>query len=374
VNERPVPLDEYPVHQAPLSMRHVVTSDRGAYDRSIYQVFDHEGGTNLITGFGVYPNLGVIDAYGTVTRGGTQHAVRASDALGDDRMVQEVGPLRVEVQEPLRRIRLICEGDPTDDASLAYDVVWEGRSPATWEPHHVMRAGPKQILDGRRFVQGGVGAEGTIRVGGQELAVTPDRWSATRDRSWGLRSTGGEVPGRYAEESDFAGFWWVWTPLQFDDHFIVVIAQEDGTGYRHLSEALRVWDPALDRPDEKLGWPLFDIRYVSGTRMPTGASIHLIEPDRTPITLEVECLVGNPISLGSGYPPDPEWNHGDWKGRGWVDRKVYEIAEAAHVPFGLIDHSARVTHDGQVGYGIFEHGSIGRHDPSGMTDLGSVAP
>ena len=31
------PLDEYPIHQVPMSMSHVATSDRNVYDRCIYQ-------------------------------------------------------------------------------------------------------------------------------------------------------------------------------------------------------------------------------------------------------------------------------------------------------------------------------------------------
>ena len=39
-----------------------------------------------------------------------------------------------------------------------------------------------------------------------------------------------------------------------------------------------------------------------------------------------------------------------------------------------IDHVARATCGDAVGWGLFEHGTIGRHEPSGFTDLGSVAP
>ncbi|MFK0254871.1 hypothetical protein [Streptomyces sp. NPDC090445] len=52
--DRPVPLDEYPIHQAPLSMKRVVTGDRNAYDRCIFHVFDHAGRAVLIAGLGVY--------------------------------------------------------------------------------------------------------------------------------------------------------------------------------------------------------------------------------------------------------------------------------------------------------------------------------
>jgi hypothetical protein len=77
----------------------------------------------LVTGLGVYPNLGVIDAYATVRRGGQQHTVRISDALGDDRTKQQVGPYRVEVVEPLRRIRVVCDAEAT---GIAFDLEFTG--------------------------------------------------------------------------------------------------------------------------------------------------------------------------------------------------------------------------------------------------------
>jgi hypothetical protein len=44
------------------------------------------------------------------------------------------------------------------------------------------------------------------------------------------------------------------------------------------------------------------------------------------------------------------------------------------LPWGVVDHVARATVGDHVGHGLFEHGTIGRHEPSGFTDLGSVAP
>jgi hypothetical protein len=42
--------------------------------------------------------------------------------------------------------------------------------------------------------------------------------------------------------------------------------------------------------------------------------------------------------------------------------------------FSVVDHVGRATLDGQEGWGLFEHGCFGRHDPSGFADYGSVAP
>jgi hypothetical protein len=100
-------------------------------------------------------------------------------------------------------------------------------------------------------------------------------------------------------------------------------------------------------------------------------------PDRKPVTVEVEALIGVPLHIGAGYGADPEWSHGQWKGPNWIDSKVYDLndpALAARIPFGVIDHVGRATYDGQVGWGLFEHATIGRHDPTGFKDVSSVAP
>ena len=46
--------------------------------------------------------------------------------------------------------------------------------------------------------------------------------------------------------------------------------------------------------------------------------------------------------------------------------------------FGVIDHVGRALcsdgGDGAEGWGLFEHGMIGRHDPSGFTGFFTLAP
>ncbi|MFB9513089.1 hypothetical protein [Streptomyces purpureus] len=372
MDDRPIALDEYPVHQAPLSMKHHVSGDRNAYDRCIFHVFDHGGRALLIVGLGVYPNTGVIDAYATVRIGERLHAVRASDALGEDRLNLTVGPLRITVDQPLRRIGLHCDADPDDPDSLSYDLTWTADFPALWEPHHTQRRGDRLTLEGRRFVQAGH-CTGTIRVAGEEIPVTAGEWTGTRDRSWGVRPIPGEEPGR-AEEFRPEGFHWLWVPMRFEDRFVMVIVQEDADGYRGLGEAVLVRD---GRRDTQLGWPRTEITYRSGTRHPERAVIHLTDPTGKPLEVGVDILASSPLAVGAGYPPATDWQHGTWQGRGWTDRRVYDLADPTAHPmaaFGVTDHAARFTMDGRVGHGIFEHGSFGRHDPSGFTGYDSVAP
>ncbi|MET7660770.1 hypothetical protein ABZT51_21800 [Streptomyces sp. NPDC005373] len=372
-DDRPVALDEYPVHQVPLSMKHVATGDRNAYDRCIFHLVDPTGEFLLILGLGVYPNLGVIDAYATLRVGDTLHAVRASDALRDDtRMELAVGPLRIQVERPLKDFILTCEADPDDPDGLSYEINWAAAFPALWEPHHTQRRGGRLTLEGRRFVQAGR-CDGRLRIGGRTVSL--DGWTGTRDRSWGVRPVPGEEGGRLAEENRTEGFHWIWSPVRFDDRFLMVIVQEDADGYRTLNDATLVRD---GHPDLQLGWPQADIAYRTGTRHPESAVVHLTDPlSRKPLELGVEILASSPLAVGAGYPPADDWQHGTWRGRDWTDRRSYDLSDPAAHPlaaYGVIDHAARFTLDGQVGHGIFEHGSFGRHDPSGFTGYDSVAP
>jgi len=369
----PVPLDEYPIHQAPVSMRYVATSDRNFYDRCYFNAHDRTGDIFLVTGLGVYPNLGVIDAYATVRKGDHQWAVRCSDALDDRSMNAAVGPYRVEVQEPLQRVRVVCDAA---DHGVGFDLTWEGSFAAVMEPNHVMRTGAndaRSIIDASRFAQVGT-CDGTLSVGGVDHTVSPDRWVGTRDRSWGIRPVGEPEPaGRNADEP-LEGFWWLYVPLRFDDFAVVIIVQELADGFRTLNGATRVWH---DGRIEQLGWPEVEIEYRSGTRHPERAVLHLTERGGKPLDLEVETLGSVVLHVGAGYGGDSDWSHGEWRGRGFIEGAEYDLTDpaiVARIPFGVIDHVGRASCNGAEGWGLFEHGTMGRHDPSGFIDWGSLAP
>jgi hypothetical protein len=363
-------------------MAHMATSDRNAYDRYYFNAHDRTGDVWLIAGLGVYPNLGVIDAFVSARHGDRQVTVRASDALdGHDRLAPAVGPIALEVIEPLRELRLTCDAP---DLGLEVDLTWTGSCDAVAESPHVWRSGPRIVLEAQRFAQLG-SWEGRVVADGTEWTATPDVWLGSRDRSWGIRPVGeAEPPGRSADEG-LEGFWWTYVPMRFADFSLVLIAQEEPDGHRVVNDALRVWHPGTERAGriDQLGWPRYTLHYEPGTRIPTGASIALTEADGTPLTLEVASHGYMPLNAGPGYGGDPTWSHGAWRGRGWVERHETDYANPdvlTMAPFGVIDHvgSARLLDAAGTelaeGWGLFEHATFGRHDPSGFADWSSLAP
>jgi hypothetical protein len=367
---KPTPLDEYPIHQATLPMARVATSDRNFYDRCYFNAHGRTGDVFLITGLGTYPNLGVIDAFALVRQGDVQHSVKFSDGLDVRGLDQSVGPYRIEVLEPLHRIRLICDAA---DQGIGFDLTWEGSFPAVLEQPHLLLTGTQVTLDANRFAQLGAWT-GSLAVDGVDHAVNPDIWVGSRDRSWGIRGVGEAPPAGRPPEAPMSGFWWLYLPVRFDDFALVVIVQESPDGFRTLNDASRIFP---DGRVEQLGWPRIEVHYESGSRRALGARLHLTTPLGEELVVNVESLAGVPLHVGGGYGGDPDWTHGTWHGPKWSRSDRYDLkdpAVAGRVVWGVVDHVAKVTCGDQVGWGLFEHASIGRHDPSGFVDWGSVAP
>jgi hypothetical protein len=368
------PLDEFPIHQLPRPVAWAGSSDRNFYDRCYLNAHDRTGDIFVISGLGFYPNLGTKDAYVLIRRGDEQTAVHLSDAAdprGADRLDQRVGGYRIEVLEPLHRLRVVLE----ETEGIAMDLTWDGSFDVVQELPHVMRQGAATTLDAQRFAQVGTWS-GSLSIDGTDIDVTPDRWVGTRDRSWGIRPVGEQAPGGKPADPPFDGMWWLYVPIRFDEFAVVIIIQETPDGYRTVNDCTRVW---RDGRVEQLGWPRVQVHYTTGTRIPTGATIECTAPDGAALTFEVESLLPVPLHVGGGYGGDSDWGHGVWKGAGFTERVTYSMSDPAIVgrtPFGVIDHVGRATvrgpgagvADGSEGWGLFEHGALGRHDPSNFTD------
>ncbi len=165
---------------------------------------------------------------------------------------------------------------------------------------------------------------------------------------------------------------WNYFPMQFDDHAVLFICHERDDGTRPLEQAERVWsDPG--RPAEDLGRVVHDHHFEPGTRVLTGSTLHF--PDAG-LEISVEPLLANFVSIGTGYGIDADWRHGMYQGpEPVVQGLVLQVPEIRGVAqYGIVDQVARFTYDGQVGYGLYEHGFFGPFHRYGMTDGGMGAP
>ena len=356
--------DDFPVHQTSQPVRNVATSDRNFYDRYYFNLHASSGELFMVMGLGQYPNLATQDAFACVQRGDTYRVVRASRALVD-RMDTSVGPFQVEVLEPLRRLRFRLD---ENEHGIACDLEWKGSIPAVEENAQFIRREGRVFFDTSRLAQTGCW-QGWLRVGDERFDVTPDRWWGTRDRSWGVRPVGeAEPPGIHAGGPGSLSGMWNYFPMQFDDHSILYIRNEEDSGRVPLYDARRIWsDPA--RPIEELGRVVYEHKLKPGTRMMTGSVVRF--PDAPGGALEITCepLLHAFIAIGTGYGVENDWRHGMWQGPLVVQGKQYKTAEIA--PLGqltIVDHVARFTYGGRTGYGLYEHGFFGPFRKYGMRD------
>ncbi|MCD9624295.1 hypothetical protein [Rhabdothermincola salaria] len=342
--------DDYPVHQSSNWIAHVATSDRNFYDRYYFNAFDTGGDFMVVMGFGQYPNLQTTDAFVTVRRGGEQHIVRSSKPL-EDRSDLSVGPIRVEVLEPLKRLRFVVE--PTEH-TVAMDITWEGFGPAIPEPNQFIRNGNRITFDTQRLAQMGSWS-GSIEVDGHALAVDPSTTWGSRDRSWGVRPVGEKEPeGIYADTVRRGGMW-SYFPMRFEDHCIYYICSEGADGSRSLEQAERVW---LDGRIEQLGRTEHDHRFVPGMRLLSDSTISF--PDAG---FEIECtsLLPNFLAIGTGYGFEEDWRHGMYQGPELVVHGlVHQVDDIAMLgSYAVVDHAARFTYEGHTGHGLYEHAFSG---------------
>jgi hypothetical protein len=369
------PFDEYLTHQTPDTFDHVYTSDRNFYDRYYFNMHSSSDELFVIIGLGQYPNLGVTDAFITVSIGHEQHTVRASRELGSDRMDTTVGPLGVEVIQGLMKLRIRVE---PNEWGIDADLTFTGVVEALEEPHTFSRRYGRVIQDVTRYAQIGVW-EGTLTAAGRTFEVTPDRWKGVRDRSWGVRPVGEpEAPGIKARESsDGYGYRHDWVPMQFDDHMLKIQIDQDADGHRHLEESMRVWNLDQNRPIDHMGKPEIDIDYISGTREMHRATVRTSDPSGAPIVVTNTPLRTLYLAAGSGYVPDGTWGHGYYQGALKVEGIVHDLSapETRRKYARLNETLCRFeTATGEVGYGMHENMLMGVYKPSGFLTADAVAP
>jgi hypothetical protein len=181
-------MSEAPLTPADEAYRHQVVAPvaetayaHPAWAERCWHLLNVGDGWVLGAGRAAWPHAGRRTAVAGVNTGTVQLARRAAEpfALGDDPDRADVGPVRIEPLEPLRRIRLVL-----DDDDFGFDLVFEARFPPVSSGRNRIERGGEVVTDYMNFFQSGL-YSGVVRADGDERRV--EARAGFRDRGWGLR-------------------------------------------------------------------------------------------------------------------------------------------------------------------------------------------
>ncbi len=357
------PLNDYPVHQTSAPLEEPASGDPNHYDRYFFNGYTPDGSLYFGAALGLYPNRGIIDAAFSVLRGGQQVSVHASGVLPGRERPTAVGPIAVDVVEPLRVLRLRVS---SPEHGLEAEVVFRAVTVAVKEPRFHSQRGTRTVFDYTRLTQWGRW-DGWVSVDGERIGI--DGVLGSRDRSWGVRPVGERTPG---PAQGLPQFFWLWAPVHFPEvctHFDVN-EEADGRRWHQTGFVVPVCDPRT-APVEAVEMDSVDwaITWEPGTRRAAHARIELRRRGEADRVVELEPIATFQM-LGIGYL-HPEWGHGHWKGDLAVGGERWKVADldpvaAQHVH---VQQLCRATLDGTTsGTGILEILAIGPH-PSGLTGI-----
>lgn len=356
------PADDFLIHQTHEPVRYAATSDRRFYDRYFFTGHRCSPDLFFMIGIGAYPNLGVIDAFGSVAWGDRQYTTRASRELGHDRMdTGGIGPFHVEVIEGLKRLRVRCDERPGQ--AVAFDLEWNASVPAFEEPPILQRTLGRVVEQATRLIQTGSWS-GHILCEGQRIELDPATSWGARDRSWGVRSIGLEREPKGILQAKGANkartTLWIWSPMQFADQTIHFSLAEFPDGRREIETVRRMpsFGPDGDAAGEEyLGGAEHDLKFDPATReLLEGSSVSFLESDGTRRHVRLFPLRRAYLRAGTGYGGPDEWRHGKYMGESWTDSITFDLTdEALTAKIGPTHVLCRMEmDDGRIGYGTFE--------------------
>lgn len=355
--------DDYPIHQTPEPIAYTATTDRNFYDRYFFNGYARDGSIYFAAALGSYPNRQVMDASFSVVHRGRQYVLRASRLAGAERMDTRVGPIAVDVMQPLQQLRLRVEPNAW---GIAGDLVFTARVPVIEEPRFLRRLGTRPFMDYTRLTQHGDWS-GSLTIGDERIDVGARRFWGSRDRSWGIRPVG----EREAGAAFPLQFFWLWAPVNFDDlctHFDVT---EDGEGEAWHAAGMVIPVGGEIEEMRSVGYRL-DMQ--PGTRHARHAEITLRPRAGDEQRIALKPLY-NFYMIGLGYG-HPQWGHGMYVGENEVAGDLWVLSEVdASIPLHLhIQAICEATMGTRRGIGILEQLILGPHKPTGFKDLFDMAP
>jgi hypothetical protein len=363
--------DDYPIHQTQDPIAQPGTGDRNFYDRYWFNGFDKDGEFYFGIALAVYPNRRIMDAAFSIVRDGQQHSLHASRIAPQERTDTQVGPLRIEVVEPMKRIRVQVAENET---GISADLEFVARTSAIEEPRVPMRRDGRIMMDTTRFTQFG-SWQGQVRADGILTEVRPERTNATRDRSWGVRPIGEPQQGPPPPAGGGGGIFFLWNPVQFDDicTHLLTFDLPDGRPTERAGMIVPTHDGSLpgveDPAIEHVRFVEHRVVYEPGTRRAQSAELEFETSAGETQVIQLEPLLRFQMK-GIGYT-NREWGHGYWKGDNALGAESWKIddLDPLDLPNMHIQSVMRARLGDRQGAGVLEQLCIGPYAPYGFKEL-----
>ena len=360
--------DDYPIHQVPEPVRHTGSGDRNHYDRYFLNGYTRDGSVFFAIALGLYPNRRIMDASVSIVRAGQQYALHASRLAPLERGELSVGPISIEVLEPMRTLRVRVR---PNEHRLEANLIFKARTSAVEEPRFVNRVDGNVVMDSTRFTQFGCW-EGWLAIADDRVELDPAEVLGCRDRSWGIRPIGEREAGPPGSAPQF---FWLWGPMNFEDSCTHFGVNEFADGRRwHASGCTLPVIGADESPTEEAGVVRMAsvthrVRWQPGTRRAASARLTLSPHRGEDLIVDLEPILTFQM-LGLGYLHF-EWGHGHWKGEEVVGFESWSPADLD--PLGLqnihVQQLCRARMGDREGIGVFEQLVLGPHQPSGFEEL-----
>jgi len=310
------PYDEFPVHTTPHPVSYIPSTDYNWDEGYYFGVLNPDEKIFFCTGFRINPNTDMIGGYALFNLNGVQRTFRFSRCWRQNYDLS-VGPFRVEVLEPLKKLQLVLEDN---ESGISFDILWEGSSPAHLEEHHIAQVRGRRTTDQSRYSQPGT-TSGTLTLGDRTWDVGKPGWVGVRDHSWGL----------YVERPPFAADA-KWLPPRPENRnaralrFWVVFKSGNLSGFYHMHEdaegVQRKLDDVFGTPfggTLVLGWndevvelagASHRIEFQPGTRILKRATVTLTDTQGREWLQKIEAAAPPWLPQTMGYTP------GSWKDGG----------------------------------------------------------
>jgi hypothetical protein len=358
--------DDYPVHQTPDPIAYAGT-DRNFYDRYFFNGYNDDASVFFAVALGVYPQLGIIDAAFCVSAGGKQHNVRASRHSAGERLETNAGPIEIRIIEPLKQIQILLSDN---ESGITADICFGARHNPVEEPRFIRRNGTRLFMDYTRMTQNGTWS-GTLSMPGKVIPLTPDKFTGTRDRSWGIRPVG-NPESQPPTGGSLAQFFWIWAPCNFPGHISFAHSNDDANGLPWNRRA--VFGAAGNQNDNaepaEVDNASFEISYHSGTRRVRSAVCDMGVSGQ----IRYETSAFKFYMSGLGYT-HPVWGHGMDHGKLQVAYDVISLTEIddnapEHIHVQSFCHATLFAGGAEhKGCGVFEQFLLGPHLPSGFAAM-----